>query len=281
MTMNGEKTAIVTGASTGIGYAVAETLARAGYRTFGTSRRVAGDGPKGAQMLVCDVTNQQSVNQMVAHVLAQTGRIDLVVNNAGLGLVGGAEESSLGQIQSLFDVNVYGVMRVTHAVLPIMKQQRAGRIINVSSVLGMLPAPYMAYYSATKHAVEGYSESLDHELRAFNIRVALVEPAYTRTAMESNALEPDAELPEYDQPRSQMFALNVQKIAEGDDPVIVAETVLRAATDQSRADAIPLEKPRKRSACCAGLCQLGCLTKACAKSWGCRPNWLIPATCWT
>ena len=237
MTMNGEKTAIVTGASTGIGYAVAETLARAGYRTFGTSRRVAGDGPKGAQMLVCDVTNQQSINQMVAHVLAQTGRIDLVVNNAGLGLVGGAEESSLGQIQSLFDVNVYGVMRVTHAVLPIMKQQRAGRIINVSSVLGLLPAPYMAYYSATKHAVEGYSESLDHELRAFNIRVALVEPAYTRTAMESNALEPDAELPEYDQPRSQMFALNVQKIAEGDDPVIVAETVLRAATDP---------KPRRR-----------------------------------
>ena len=237
MTSNGTKTAIVTGASTGIGFAVAETLVRAGYVTFGTSRRVNGDGPKGAEMLVCDVTDQQSIDKMVADVLAQTGRIDIVVNNAGLGLVGAAEESSFDQIHALFEVNVYGAMRVINAVLPSMKHQRAGRIINVSSVLGLLPAPYMAYYSATKHAVEGYSESLDHELRAFNIRVALVEPAYTRTSMESNALDPDAKLPEYDQPRSQMFALNIEKIAEGDDPMVVAETVLRAATDA---------KPRRR-----------------------------------
>ena len=237
MKTNGKKTAIVTGASTGIGYAVAETLVRAGYEVFGTSRRTSGDGPQGVTMLACDVTIQPSVDKMVADVLAQTGRIDLVVNNAGLGLVGAAEESSLEQVHALFDVNVYGAMRVINAVLPTMRGQRSGRVVNISSALGLLPAPYMAYYSATKHAIEGYTESLDHELRAFNIRAALVEPAYTRTSMESNALDPDTKLPEYDQPRAQMFALNIQKIEEGDDPIIVAETVLRAATDA---------KPRRR-----------------------------------
>src|SRR5690349_3978546 len=114
------------------------------------------------------------------------GHIDLLVNNAGIGLLGAAEESSTAQAQGLFDVNVFGVLRMTNAVLPAMRLQRKGTIINVSSVLGLIPAPYSALYAATKHAIEGYSESLDHELRTFGIRVALVEPAYTRTSFEEN-----------------------------------------------------------------------------------------------
>jgi short-subunit dehydrogenase len=101
------------------------------------------------------VTDEASVNAMIAAVLSRTGRIDVLVNNAGLGLMGGAEESSIAQVQALFDVNVYGVMRLTNAVLPIMRQGGAGRIINISSVLGLIPAPYSAHYSATKHALEG------------------------------------------------------------------------------------------------------------------------------
>ncbi|MFM5892900.1 MAG: oxidoreductase [Novosphingobium sp.] len=223
--------AIVTGASAGIGKTTAEVLAREGYRVFGTSRKVRADGPHGVEMVACDVTDQQSVNRLIAHVMGEAGQIDLVVNNAGLGLVGAAEESSVGQSQALFDVNLFGVMRVTNAVLPAMRQRGSGRIINISSALGLIPAPYLAHYAATKHAVEGYSQSLDHELREFGIRVLVVEPAYTRTEMESNSLEVDAPLPIYAETSDRMFALNAKMLATGDDPVVVAETILRAAQD--------------------------------------------------
>lgn len=133
-------------------------------------------------MLACDVTDGSSVQRLIADVLTQAGRIDLLVNNAGTGLVGAAEESSIGQAQAIFDINVFGVVRLTKAVLPVMRRQGSGRIVNVSSVLGLIPAPYSALYAATKHAIEGYTESLDHELRAQGIRAVLVEPAFTRTS---------------------------------------------------------------------------------------------------
>lgn len=221
--------AIVTGASTGIGRTTAETLVRKGYRVFGTSRRVRDDGPAGVEMVACDVTDQPSVDALVAHVLATAGRIDLVINNAGLGLVGGAEESSIDQVQALFDVNLFGVMRVVNAVLPSMRERGAGRIINLSSALGLAPGPFLAHYSATKHALEGYSEAVDHEVRGFGVRVLLIEPAYTRTSMESNSLEADAPIPAYAEMRTRMFALNAEMLAQGDDPAVVAKTILRAA----------------------------------------------------
>jgi NAD(P)-dependent dehydrogenase (short-subunit alcohol dehydrogenase family) len=224
------KTAIVTGASTGIGRASAEALAAAGFTVFGTSRRAAGYGPNQVSMLTCDVTNDQSVNALVSTVLAETGRVDVLVNNAGIGLLGGAEESSISQVQALFDVNLFGVMRVTNAVLPSMRRLGQGRIINISSVLGLLPAPYSAHYSATKHALEGYSESLDHEIRAFNIRVSLIEPAYTRSVFEQNALEPDSRLKEYDQARAGARALVRDVMTTADPPEVVADAVLQAAT---------------------------------------------------
>jgi short-subunit dehydrogenase len=229
--MNGSgKTALVTGASTGIGRASAEALAGAGYQVFGTSRRPSGDGPRGVTMLACDVTDEQSVQTLVADILARTGQIDLLVNNAGMGLLGAAEESSIAQVQSLFDVNVFGVMRVTNAVLPSMRQRRRGRIINISSILGLIPTPYGAHYGATKYAIEGYSESLDHELRAFNIRVSLIEPGYTRSVFEQNALEPDAPIAAYDHGRANARDLMRDRMATvADDPEVVAQAVLAAA----------------------------------------------------
>ena len=156
----GAGVALVTGASTGIGHATAKALQNAGFRVFGTSRRAATERADGVTMLTCDVTGDASVTKLVDDVLAETGRIDLLVNNAGMGLLGGAEESSIAQAKSLFDVNVFGVFRVTNAVLPTMRRQGAGRIVNLSSVQGFIPAPYFALYSSTKHAVEGYSELL-------------------------------------------------------------------------------------------------------------------------
>ena len=224
------KTAIVTGASSGIGKATAQALARSGYKVFGTSRRTVENSPKQITLLRCDVTDEGSVKGLVAEVLAQAGRIDLLVNNAGMGLFGGAEESSIEQVRALFDVNLFGVMRVTNAVLPSMRQSGGGRIINVSSVLGFIPAPYAAHYSATKHALEGYSESLDHELRAFNVRVSLIEPAFTRSVFDQNALEADSLLKEYDKARAGNRAMLQQAMTTADPPEVVADAVLRAAT---------------------------------------------------
>jgi NAD(P)-dependent dehydrogenase (short-subunit alcohol dehydrogenase family) len=231
------KTAIVTGASSGIGRASAEALARAGFTVFGTSRRVANSGPNQVTMLKCDVTDDESVKSLVANVLSQTGRIDVLVNNAGVGLQGGAEESSIAQVQALFDVNLFGVIRVTNAALPSMRQRGGGRIINISSVLGLIPAPYSAHYSATKHALEGYSESLDHEVRAFNVRISLVEPAYTRSVFDENSLAPDAPMSDYDKPRAGVLALIRDVMPTADSPELVARTVLQAATDS---------RPRRR-----------------------------------
>jgi len=224
------RTAIVTGASTGIGRASAEALARAGFTVFGTSRRAVAQGSNQLSMLTCDVRDGEAVTALVADVLSKTGRIDVLVNNAGIGLLGGAEESSVAQVQALFDVNLFGVMRMTNAVLPSMRQRGQGRIVNISSVLGLIPAPYSAHYSATKHALEGYSESLDHEIRAFNIRVSLVEPAYTQSVFEQNALEPDAALKEYDRARAGARALVRDVMTTADPPEVVANAVLLAAT---------------------------------------------------
>jgi short-subunit dehydrogenase len=239
MTAHSGKTAIVTGASSGIGSAIAEALARAGFTVFGTSRRTTGNGPAGASMLACDVTDDESVDALVSTVISQTGRIDVLVNNAGIGLIGGAEESSIAQVRALFDVNLFGTMRVTNAVLPSMRQRGQGRIINIGSILGLIPAPYSTHYSATKHALEGYSESLDHEVRAFNIRVSLIEPGNTRSGFEQNALEPDAMLADYGRARADASALMREMVSTGDDPKVVGDAVLKAATDA---------RPRRRYA---------------------------------
>ncbi|ESY65599.1 MULTISPECIES: oxidoreductase [Mesorhizobium] len=223
--------ALVTGASSGIGRATADALLSAGYRVFGTSRRTVSKQSGGVTMLTCDVTDDASVAKLVDDVLAKAGRIDLLVNNAGMGLFGGAEESSTAQAQALFDVNVFGVFRVTNAVLPAMRRQGKGRIVNLSSVQGFIPAPYFALYASTKHAIEGYSESLDHELRPFGIRVSVVEPAYTRTSFEDNLAAPDQLLDIYDSARSGMTVAVRKSMEKGDAPEVVAATVLAAAVD--------------------------------------------------
>lgn len=223
--------ALVTGASSGIGLVTARTLANAGYRVFGTSRKPA-ESSQGVTMLVCDVTDEASVRMLIDEVMAQAGRIDLVVNNAGIGLLGGAEESSIAQARRLFDVNVFGVASVVNAVLPIMRKQKRGRIINMSSILGLIPSPYNAFYASTKHAIEGYTESLDHEVRSFGIRVLLVQPGLTRTAFEENLTRADRPLPEYAGERARSESMMRRWVEAGDPPQIVADTVLEAATER-------------------------------------------------
>ena len=192
------KVALVTGASSGIGEATAQRLSQAGYKVYGTSRRGGQKGQQLFEMLPLDVTNDESVEAAVQKLIQLEGRIDILVNNAGFGVApAGAEESSIEQARLIFDTNFFGIVRMTRAVLPHMRRQGSGRIINIGSVLGFLPMPYGALYAATKHAIEGYSESLDHELRTRGIRVSVIEPAYTKTPFDANFLEPDAMVDEY------------------------------------------------------------------------------------
>ena len=223
-------TALVTGASSGIGEATARRLATAGYKVYGTSRRGARAGRGSFEMLPLDVTSDESVEAAVREVIRREGRIDLLVNNAGLGVApAGAEESSLAQARSIFDTNFFGVVRMTRAVVPHMRREGSGRIINIGSVLGFLPMPYGALYAATKHAIEGYSESLDHELRTRGIRVSVIEPAYTKTQFDANLLEPDAKLDEYRDIRAAVGEVQKEAMAGADAPDVVADVVLEAA----------------------------------------------------
>ena len=225
-----KKTALVTGASSGIGEATAERLAGAGYKVYGTSRRGAQAGRGSFEMLALDVTSDESVQAAVGEVLRREGRIDLLVNNAGFGVApAGAEESSIDQARSIFETNFFGLVRMTRAVVPHMRRQGSGRIINIGSVLGFLPMPYGALYAATKHAVEGYSESLDHELRTRGIRVSVIEPAYTKTAFDANFMEPDAKLDEYREARAGVNKRMNEVMTTAEEPGVVADTVLKAA----------------------------------------------------
>lgn len=225
-----QKTALVTGASSGIGRASAEALARAGFTVFGTSRKPDGTAPNQVTMLACDVTDEASVASLVSEVLARTGRIDVLVNNAGVGLFGGAEESSAAQVQRLYDVNLFGVVRLINAVLPSMRAHGRGRIINLSSALGFIPAPYSAHYAGSKFAVEGYSESLDHEVRAFNVRVSLIQPGTVKGNFDQSALEPDTKTADYDIGRAWVHGFIKRSMSTAVTAEEVAEAVLLAAT---------------------------------------------------
>jgi NAD(P)-dependent dehydrogenase (short-subunit alcohol dehydrogenase family) len=247
------KTALVTGASSGIGKATADRLAIAGYKVYGTSRRGIYAGQRSFEMLPLDVTSDASVEAIVTEVMRLEGHIDVLVNNAGFSVApAGAEESSLEQARSIFDTNFFGIVRMTRAVVPHMRRQGSGRIINISSIFGFLPMPYMALYTASKHAVEGYSESLDHELRTRGIRVSVIEPANTRTQFDANLLEPDAKLDEYREARAVVGKRLTEMIEDADEPTVVADAVLKAVSAAS---------PKLRYAAGARASRLQCLRR--------------------
>src|SRR2546429_1931932 len=225
------KTALVTGASSGIGEATAERLAMAGYKVYGTSRRAAKASQRSFELLPMDGPSDESVEATIREVLRAEGRIDVLVNNAGFSVApAGAEESSIEQARSIFDTNFFGIVRMTRAVVPHMRYRGSGRIINIGSVLGFLPMPYGALYAATKHAIEGYSESLDHELRTWGIRVSVIEPAYTKTQFDANFLEADSKLDEYREVRAALGKQMKDVLAAADEPGVVADVVLKAAS---------------------------------------------------
>ena len=228
--MSNSKVVLVTGVSSGIGRVTALKFVEQGCRVFGTVRNSAKAQPMaGIELIEMDVRDEESVQRGIDSIITQAKRIDVLVNSAGVTLLGAMEETSVAEAQAVFDTNLFGLLRTIHAVLPHMRAQRSGRIVNVSSVLGFLPAPYMALYSASKHAVEGLSETLDHEVRQFGVRVALVEPSFTKTNLDLNAPQTLRKIPDYSEQLgvvSQAIQKNVQKAPSPED---VASTIVDAA----------------------------------------------------
>lgn len=228
--MTKKRVALVTGASSGIGEASARKLLAAGYTVYGTSRRGSLAGTHPFPLLTLDVTDDASVEAAIEELLHLEGRIDILVNNAGFGVApAAAEESSIEQAKRIFDTNFLGIVRLSRAVIPHMRRQGSGRIINIGSILGVVPLPYVALYAASKHAVEGYTGALDHELRTQGIRVSVIEPAYMKTQFENNNIEPDAKLKEYDQIRAKLTKVVSKAMAEAESPEVVADVVVKVA----------------------------------------------------
>lgn len=181
--------ALITGASSGIGAAIANRLVQDGYRVYGTSRRKLPDADNGLRFLQMDVDSEESVRQAVQTLLEQEKRIDVLVNCAGLGMIAPLEESPIGHVRKLMETNFFGAFRLCQAVLPAMRAQQSGWIINVSSIIGEVGLPFRGIYAASKFALEGMTESLRMEVAAFNIRVALLQPGDFKTGIAQNRLE--------------------------------------------------------------------------------------------
>lgn len=225
------KVVVITGASSGIGAATARLLAENGYRVFGGARtpeRV--HAIPGVEFGVLDVTDDASVHDFISWVLSEVERIDVLINNAGVSLVGPVEKTSIDEAAAVFDTNVFGPLRMMRAVLPYMRSARNGLIINVSSVLGFLPAPFMGIYAASKHALEGLSESLDHEIRDYNVRVVLLEPTFTNTNLDVNAAHTEAPLGAYAHQFEATIKTVQAQIKSAAPPTLVAGKILSILT---------------------------------------------------
>ncbi|HVM33193.1 MAG TPA: SDR family NAD(P)-dependent oxidoreductase [bacterium] len=225
--MESKKVVLVTGASSGIGKATAELLAAKGFKVYGTSRRPQGDGA-GFSMLAMDVLTEDSIRKAVDKILKAEGRIDVLVNNAGNFQGGALEETSIPEAQAQFDTNVFGVLRVTQAVLPAMRAQRSGHILTTGSALGHVSPPYSGLYAMTKFAVEGFSEALRAELAPFSIKVSVIEPGFVKTHL--GVTTPAHPLPEYQAANARAEQAMTKGIAAGLPPEKVAQVFLKAIT---------------------------------------------------
>jgi len=268
--MSEKRVVLVTGVTSGIGAATASLLSDQGFRVFGTMRRPDGSsaGLKNMELIRLDVGDDESVRSCVRTVLDRAGRIDALVNNAGRTLIGSSEEISIEEAKGLFETNFFGVLRMIRGVLPTMREQRSGRIVSISSVFGFLPAPYMGIYAASKHALEGYSESLDHEVRQFGIRISVIEPGFTRTSLDQNGQLAGQHLEAYAVERDRAWEAVRASIARGENPAKVASVVSEALTSRSPRRQYPAGSEAKRLSVLKRLAPAQLLDKGIRKQFG-------------
>src|SRR5262245_34089783 len=197
--MSDQRVVLITGASSGVGQSTARLLSQRGYRVFGTSRDPARAEPiSGVELLSLDVRSDDSVQACVEAVFRRGGHLGVLSNNAGHELAGALEELSPDEARGQFETNFFGVVRMINAVLPFMRQRKAGQIVNVGSLSGLSPIPFLGMYSASKFALEGYTETLRQEVKPFGIRVSLTEAGFLRTPMMDHRQVGARRIVEYD-----------------------------------------------------------------------------------
>ena len=240
-----QKVAVVTGSSTGIGYETSLILARNGFLTYATMRNlnksesiesIATKENLPIHIKQLDVTDDTSVKKAVEAISSETGRIDILVNNAGYGLNGAFEDLAMDEIKAQYETNLFGLIRTTQAVLPIMRRQKSGTIINISSGAGRFGFPGSSAYVSTKFAVEGLSESMSYELEPFGIKVVLVEPGVIKTNFVDGMViakkSQDPKSP-YSQIIQKMATGFEEMMKNGSSPDLVAKVVLNAVTNEN------------------------------------------------
>jgi NAD(P)-dependent dehydrogenase (short-subunit alcohol dehydrogenase family) len=229
------KVVLVTGASSGIGQGIARHLAKAGHRVFGTQRSQATETNNGVELISMDVDTDDSVTGGIATLMERTGRLDAVVNNAGWALMGPVEETTIAEARAQMESNFFGVLRLCHAVLPIMRRQGSGYIVNISSLGGVFGMPFSGLYSASKFAVEGLSESLRLETRKLGIRVVLIEPGDTQSKLPFNRRTTKAttEPSPYSATFDRFKAQQAKDEAKAPSPERIAAVVERVLNDPS------------------------------------------------
>ncbi|MCH9296326.1 short-subunit dehydrogenase [Pantoea allii] len=224
-----KKTVVITGASSGFGLMLANRLHQEGFNVIGTSRqpeKYVASVP--FKLLALDLDDQHAVAKFAEEVFAHTAQVDVLINNAGYMVTGIAEETPDDIARQQFETNFWGTLRVTNALLPHFRQQKKGQIITVSSIVGLIGPPNLSYYSASKHAVEGYFKSLRFELEQFNIQVSMVEPVWFKTSLSENAVSAAGNrIPDYDRYRAQVRAATQKGIDEAEAPDAVVATIMR------------------------------------------------------
>lgn len=221
---------LIVGATKGIGLKTARELQARGFHVYGTGRNPQRAGISDLRLVSLDVTDEASVQAAVSQVIAEAGHIDILINNAGYDLYGAAEETSMADLHAQIDTNFYGTVRVIQAVLPHMRERGQGKIINVSSIGGLLSLPYNSAYAASKYAIEGYSESLRYEVLRFGVYVSLIEPGGTRTeSLDTSIIEIDGGKAPYIAHRQQMVQKMRQLSATGISMDSVAATIIHVA----------------------------------------------------
>jgi NAD(P)-dependent dehydrogenase (short-subunit alcohol dehydrogenase family) len=263
--MSGERTAVVTGSSSGIGFETSLLLAKNGFRTYATVRNpdkakairdILDKGELPISLIELDVDSDKSVEDAVHKINDESKRIDVLVNNAGYALVGALEDLSIDEIKAQFETNVFGAIRIMKAVLPIMRKQKGGTIVNVSSIGGRVGLPLCPAYHGTKFALEGLSESMRFETDSYGVKIILIEPGTIRTNFLSNAKvgQKTAELSSPYLPKLQTLQKAWGPIFDkGTPPEEVAKVILKAVTSDNPSmrymigdDAIQLNEAKKR-----------------------------------
>ena len=222
------KTVLVTGATSGIGRIIAKKLHENGYKVYGTSRtpeKHKNELP--FELLPLDITSENSIRDCVKALLNSSNTIDVLINNAGIGICGSAEETTLEQAYKQFETNFWGVVKMTKAILPIMRKQRSGNIITIGSLAGLIGVPFQSYYSASKHALEGFFKSLKFEADPFNVRITVVEPGFFKTNLHQVFEYAEPSVGEYDRMRTNALQFLQASIDQADTPEAVSRLILK------------------------------------------------------